>query len=608
MDTQDDALPLLPPDNGDEQAKRDGIAAAAENPGRGTFSDLFDSDTTLAGLSGLADSMPSPGDPVSLPSAPSVMPDDAGSSSLASSVGPSMPTSTSDVPVMTPRAPLPSFVPGHSGSEKGGGFLASLGGMAKALLGAGPDASQGGEAPEAAPAERPSGTAASFDPSFLAGLAQAAIMPASDTGSLSGLFRSAPGEADGAEQGGQSQQSGGFEGMLEKAKLGLDVVGVFDPTGLADLTSGAISLGQGVHKLAKGEEGAGQHFIDAGISAVSAIPGGDVAKLGKLRHLQKFTPAAKAYKRQQTEDKLGGLGGVLSMLEDGAPATGGLSDFGGVGGLLSPGGSGGLGGAFGSSMGGEFDQPSIAAAGGGTFIADGPTHLTVGDAPDPELVTVTPLGRKGTTTVNGSYASFAGGGSLIAGQAETDVIAGAAGYGKQFASDAMAGDWKAVGVELVRLPGLLHDWSEELIASRGTLAEISAPQAMIAAEHEVRGIQRGIESGSATADSTAKLTDALDDLDDELQPIKDAITNAVQNGIAPLIKSIDTGVEYLKAFVESGGDLNVTRETVDTNRRVRAEQEENEESFGMGTFSDFLHEFDQRMRDEERRGPRVPRR
>ncbi len=99
-DTPGELLPEIDPPRDDERPTGDGIAAAADNPGRGTSGELFDFEQSgLAGLSGLSGSMPSPGDPVSLPSAPDAAPDGSSLGSLASSVGPSMPTSPSDVPV-----------------------------------------------------------------------------------------------------------------------------------------------------------------------------------------------------------------------------------------------------------------------------------------------------------------------------------------------------------------------------------------------------------------------------------------------------------------------------------------------------------------------------
>jgi hypothetical protein len=101
---------------------------------------------------------------------------------------------------------------------------------------------------------------------------------------------------------------------LDRLKFGLDIAGIFDPTGLADLGSAGISVYQGVSKAAKGEEGAGGHFVDAGISLVSMLPFGDVAKLGKLRHVPKVQEAAaklgqKAPKLQEAASKFGAKAG-----------------------------------------------------------------------------------------------------------------------------------------------------------------------------------------------------------------------------------------------------------------------------------------------------------
>lgn len=57
----------------------------------------------------------------------------------------------------------------------------------------------------------------------------------------------------------------------------------------------------------------------------------------------------------------------------------------------------------------------IAAAGGGTFVTNGETQLTVGDNPGgKELVSVVPLSGMGVTRVNGNAIQMAGGGTLIA--------------------------------------------------------------------------------------------------------------------------------------------------------------------------------------------------
>ncbi len=74
-------------------------------------------------------------------------------------------------------------------------------------------------------------------------------------------------------------------------------------------------------------------------------------------------------------------------------------------------GSGGSEGSGGSSGGPQHGGAQ--AAGGGTFIASKPMTLTVGDAPDPELITVTPLGRKGQTRVGSGWVAMGGGGAIL---------------------------------------------------------------------------------------------------------------------------------------------------------------------------------------------------
>lgn len=56
---------------------------------------------------------------------------------------------------------------------------------------------------------------------------------------------------------------------LDLTQMGLDIAGIFDPTLASDGANALISLGRG-------------DWLGAGLSAVSALPFGDVAKLGKL--------------------------------------------------------------------------------------------------------------------------------------------------------------------------------------------------------------------------------------------------------------------------------------------------------------------------------------
>lgn len=63
--------------------------------------------------------------------------------------------------------------------------------------------------------------------------------------------------------------------VLDLTQVGLSVIGIFDPTGIADGTDAAISLGRG-------------DYWGAGISALGIIPYlGDIAKIGKLPKLLK---------------------------------------------------------------------------------------------------------------------------------------------------------------------------------------------------------------------------------------------------------------------------------------------------------------------------------
>jgi hypothetical protein len=100
----------------------------------------------------------------------------------------------------------------------------------------------------------------------------------------------------GAQQGGQIY--GNVAGLndqqidagLDAIKLGLDAWGFEQFTGwIGDLISGGISGAQAGWKMFRGDKaGAADHALDAGVSLVSAIPLGDIAKLIKLRHGPKY--------------------------------------------------------------------------------------------------------------------------------------------------------------------------------------------------------------------------------------------------------------------------------------------------------------------------------
>lgn len=84
----------------------------------------------------------------------------------------------------------------------------------------------------------------------------------------------------------------------------------------------------------------------------------------------------------------------------------------------------------------EIDN--IKAAGGGSFITNGPANFTVGDNPGgKELVTVTPIGQAGNTSINGRNIKAAGGFAGV-------VKGAAAGWGKiKSAGTAVKGAWDA---------------------------------------------------------------------------------------------------------------------------------------------------------------------
>jgi hypothetical protein len=84
------------------------------------------------------------------------------------------------------------------------------------------------------------------------------------------------------------------EGWLDKLQVALDVIG-FEPTvgTAADAANSVISALRSAAAIARRDgDSAKQHAIDAGISAISMIPFGDVAKIAKLRKLRK--PAVTA--------------------------------------------------------------------------------------------------------------------------------------------------------------------------------------------------------------------------------------------------------------------------------------------------------------------------
>lgn len=98
------------------------------------------------------------------------------------------------------------------------------------------------------------------------------------------------------------------EGWLDKLQLALDVIG-FEPTvgTAADASNAVISALRAGSAAARGEGNlAKQHTIDAGISAISMVPFGDVVKIFKLRKARRVAmKGARVAKAQgkQTQAK-----------------------------------------------------------------------------------------------------------------------------------------------------------------------------------------------------------------------------------------------------------------------------------------------------------------
>lgn len=71
---------------------------------------------------------------------------------------------------------------------------------------------------------------------------------------------------------------------LDLTQMGLDIVGIFEPTPFADGSNALVSLGRSIGSAVSGEWGsAGGHLLNAGISTVGIVPAlGDLAKAGKI--------------------------------------------------------------------------------------------------------------------------------------------------------------------------------------------------------------------------------------------------------------------------------------------------------------------------------------
>jgi hypothetical protein len=86
-------------------------------------------------------------------------------------------------------------------------------------------------------------------------------------------------------------------GWLDNFQTALDIAGIADPTGIADIANAAIYLGRG-------------HWKDAAISALSIIPLADLAKAGRLgtKTLQLTSKARTAEKGLEIGERFLGAG------------------------------------------------------------------------------------------------------------------------------------------------------------------------------------------------------------------------------------------------------------------------------------------------------------
>lgn len=71
---------------------------------------------------------------------------------------------------------------------------------------------------------------------------------------------------------------------LDLTQMGLDIVGIFEPTPFADGSNAVISVGRSIGSVFSGDWGeAGGHLLNAGLSTAGILPGlGDLAKAGKI--------------------------------------------------------------------------------------------------------------------------------------------------------------------------------------------------------------------------------------------------------------------------------------------------------------------------------------
>ena len=103
----------------------------------------------------------------------------------------------------------------------------------------------------------------------------------------------------------QDERKKAREETLDWIQTTLDVLGIFDPTGLADATNAAVSLYRG-------------NYVDAAINAASILPAGDSAKALKLRK-----PAKEAMQAAsgQVAKRLDNVASNRALLNQGARAS-----------------------------------------------------------------------------------------------------------------------------------------------------------------------------------------------------------------------------------------------------------------------------------------------
>jgi hypothetical protein len=136
----------------------------------------------------------------------------------------------------------------------------------------------------------------------------------------------------------------------------------------------------------------------------------------------------------------------------------------------------------------------------------------------------------------------------LAGGAGT-MVAGAATGNPLLVAKGMAD----LGAEVVKLPGMLVDWSDALIASADNIKQFSSVLANAFAVAELRTMRRDFESAQRTGDASANLIDARQDLADTLQPVKDQVTNTLSKDIANGLLDLNDIVSILRDLAQWAG-------------------------------------------------------